>query len=74
MPASKAGEKAPLFVLIFSIAEPEFLIENIEVYEEEIKQELGDNGYNELRKISKVDVINFVNSIFNFLTIIITSI
>lgn len=49
--------------ILFSIAEPEFLIENLEVYKEEIEQEIGEKGYNELQKISRTDVINFVEKI-----------
>ncbi len=49
--------------ILFSIAEPEFLIENLEMYKEEIEQEIGENGYNELQKLSMPDVVNFVNKI-----------
>ena len=49
--------------ILFSIAEPEFLIENLEMYKEEIEQEIGEKGYNEHQKISMADVVNFVEKI-----------
>lgn len=48
---------------LFSITEPEFLINNLEAFKDEIEEEIGREGYDELLKISKVDVINFVDSV-----------
>ncbi len=47
--------------ILFSIAEPEFLMKNLSVYEEEIKCELSDSDFFNLSKIGEVDVLNFIN-------------